>query len=89
MMERLCKKAKVKKFTFHAFRHRIAVTLEDTGEATIGMMQQFLGHKRKSTTEDYLKTLDRGAVDLADIIDMVDEKQIQKDAAAEDANDSN
>jgi len=48
------------------------------------MMQEFLGHKRKSTTEDYLKTLDRGAVDLADIIDAEDEKQQQTNRLHED-----
>jgi len=83
MMDRLCARAGVKRFTFHALRHRIAATLEDSGEATLGMMQEFLGHKRKSTTEDYLKSLDRGAVDLAAIIDAGDDRELRPDSRIE------
>lgn len=39
MMDRLCERADVKPFTFHALRHRIAASLEDSGEAMIGMIQ--------------------------------------------------
>ena len=39
----------------------------------VEMIQEFLGHLCKTTTEDYLKTLDRGAVDVSDIIDSMDE----------------
>ena len=49
----------------------------DSGEATSGMIQEFLGHQRKITTGDYLKTLDRGATDVADIIDSFDRKSEQ------------
>lgn len=73
MMERLCKKTGVKKITFNALRHRMSANLMDSGEATLGMIQDFLGHQRKTTTEDYLKTLDRGAVEVAYIIDFMDE----------------
>lgn len=84
MMERLCKKAGVKKFTFHAFRHRMSANLMDSGEATLGMIQEFLGHQRKTTTEDYLKTLDRGAADVADIIDSLDRKSEQNSVQHEE-----
>jgi integrase len=77
LMKRLCTKAGVKKFTFHAFRHRISTNLMDSGEATLGMIQEFLGHQRKSTIEGYLTTLDRGAVDVADIIDSMHEGAVQ------------
>ncbi len=72
MIERLCKKAGVKKFTFNALRHRMSANLMDSGETTLAMIQEFLGHQRKTTTEDYLKTLDRKAVDVAYIIDSMD-----------------
>ena len=75
MMDRLCKKAGVKRFTFHALRHRIAAILEDSGEASLCLIQNFLGHKRPTTTSEYLKTLDRGATDLANIIDALDEQE--------------
>ena len=74
MLEDLCEKAGVKRFTFHALRHRMSANLMDSGEATLGMIQEYLGHQRKTTTEDYLKTLDRGAIDATDIIDSMDEE---------------
>ena len=49
----------------------------DSGEATLGMIQEFLGHQQKTTTEDYLKTLDRGAIDVAVIIDSFDQRSEQ------------
>jgi integrase len=51
----------------------MSANLMDSGEATLGMIQEFLGHQRKTTTEDYLKTLDRKVVEVAYIIDSMDE----------------
>lgn len=80
MMGRLCKRSNVKPFTFHAFRHRMSANLMDSGEATLGMIQEFLGHQRKTTTEDYLKALDRGAIDVANVIDAMDEGENQSNS---------
>lgn len=76
MLEDLCEKAEVKRFTFHALRHRMSANLMDSGEATLGMIQEYLGHQRKTTTEDYLKTIDRGAIDATNIIDSIDDETV-------------
>ncbi len=58
MLKRLCKKAGVKPFGFHAIRHRVASILQDSGKASIREIQRFLGHQRITTTEAYLHDLE-------------------------------
>lgn len=60
MMERLCDRAQVKRFGFHAIRHHIGSILLDSGKATTKEIQIWLRHKRLSTTETYLHQLDPG-----------------------------
>jgi integrase len=55
-MRRLCDKAKVKRFGFHAIRHLTASCLYKQGNS-LGVIQAILRHKSPSTTERYLKTL--------------------------------
>ena len=62
----------------------MSANLMDSGEATFRMIQEFLGHQRKATTEDHLKTLDREAIDVADIIDSFDQKSEQNSAQHEE-----
>ena len=68
-MSRLCNRANVKPFGFHAIRHRVAAILLDSGKATLGQIQEFLRHQRKTTTEAYLKSLDRSSSEVAQILD--------------------
>jgi integrase len=56
LMRRLCDKAKVKPFGFHAIRHLTASCLYKKGNS-VGVIQAILRHKSPSTTERYLKTL--------------------------------
>jgi integrase len=56
LMRRLCDKAKVKRFGFHAIRHLTASCLYKQG-CSVGVIQAILRHKSPSTTEHYLKTL--------------------------------
>ena len=56
LMRRLCKRAKVKHFGFHAIRHLTASCLYKQGNS-VGVIQAILRHKSPSTTERYLKTL--------------------------------
>ncbi|MGC8492055.1 MAG: tyrosine-type recombinase/integrase [Syntrophobacteraceae bacterium] len=58
MMERLCTRAAVKRFGFHAIRHHVASILQDSGKATLKEIQLFLRHKRQTTTENYLHQID-------------------------------
>jgi integrase len=55
-MERLCEKAKVKKFGFHSIRHLVATTLYHNGRK-LSEIQAILRHKSPSTTERYLRSL--------------------------------
>ena len=57
MMGSLCAKAKVKKFTFYALRHYGALTLANSGKASLREIQHMLRHRRPTTTDNYLKGL--------------------------------
>jgi integrase len=72
-MPRLCKKAKVKPFGFHAIRHRVAAILMDSGKATLGDIQHFLRQRRATTTEIYLRSLKPGSQEMAGILDALTE----------------
>jgi len=52
----LCKKAKCKRFTFHALRHWGASKL-DSARVPITTIQALLGHERATTTDIYLQSL--------------------------------
>ncbi|MGV7224508.1 MAG: tyrosine-type recombinase/integrase [Nitrospinales bacterium] len=69
MMARLCKKAGVKKFGFHAIRHHAAMILEDSGKATLREIQKMLRHQRPTTTDKYLEGLSPAMEKVADILD--------------------
>jgi integrase len=56
MMSRLCRRAGVKSFGFHAIRHLTASILFQNGE-TIQVIQSVLRHKSARTTERYLHSL--------------------------------
>lgn len=56
LMQRLCKKAEVKYFRFHALRHAGASIMENSN-ISIGTIQKILGHENRSTTEIYLHAL--------------------------------
>jgi len=56
----LCKRAKVRQFTFHNLRHYSASKLANAGVA-ITDIQEILGHTRPTTTDTYLQTI-KGSV---------------------------
>jgi integrase len=55
-MRRLCEKAKVKPFGFHAVRHLTASILYRKGYS-LGHVQAVLRHKNPNTTSRYLRSL--------------------------------
>lgn len=68
-MKRLCRKAKVKVFGFHAIRHHVASILADSGKASLSQIQKMLRHKRTTTTDNYIKTLDPQLRQVANVLD--------------------
>ena len=68
-MGRLCKRAGVKPFGFHAIRHHVAPVLNDSGKANMKQIQVLLGHKRQNTTETYLHSLGSTIMDAASILE--------------------
>jgi integrase len=55
-MRRLCERAKVPRFGFHAIRHLSASILFNAGY-DLGVIQAILRHQSPSTTERYLKSI--------------------------------
>ena len=54
MIARLCRRAKIKRYTCHQFRHYFAThTLKGTGEKGLKSVQKMLGHASAATTLDY------------------------------------
>ncbi len=56
IMATLCKKAGVRYFRYHAFRHSGATVMENN-HVPLGSIQRILGHENRSTTEIYLHSL--------------------------------
>lgn len=69
MLPRLCAKAEVKAFTFHAIRHYFASSLMRAGGADMMDIQALLGHQRTTTTDTYLRSMSPQLGHLADIIE--------------------
>lgn len=66
---RICKKAGVKPFTYHALRRYFASMIADKHKQSTKATQQLLRHKHLSTTEVYIKNIStdlRTAVELLD-----------------------
>lgn len=70
LMERLCRRAEIKPFTFYAFRHFVATRLRDSGKASRYEVQHILGHQRSDTTDRYLRAL---VPDLQDAVSALDD----------------
>jgi integrase len=73
IMKTLCKKAGVKYFRFHPFRHLTASILDDLG-IPIGVIQRILGHENRKTTEGYLHSVgeaERKAMEKFENVDII------------------
>jgi integrase len=68
-MKKLCRKAGVKIFGFHAIRHHVASILGDSGKASLSQIQKMLRHRRTTTTDNYIKTLDPQLRQVANVLD--------------------
>ncbi len=68
-MKTICEKAEVKTFGFHAIRHHVASILADSGKASLSQIQKMLRHRRSTTTDNYIKTLDPQLRQVASVLD--------------------
>ena len=66
-MRKLCKRAGVKYFRYHALRHFGASLLEQAN-VPIGSTQRILGQKHRSTTELYLHSIGDSERDAMDVL---------------------
>lgn len=73
LMARLCKKAGVKHFSFHALRHAGASILEQSN-VPARTVQQILGHEDLTTTQIYLQTLTGSEREAMEIFESVVKK---------------
>jgi len=72
IMRRLCKKADVPYFRFHALRHSGASVM-DRSNVPIGEIQKVLGHRDRRTTEIYLHPSGKGSREAIDALEAVSE----------------
>jgi integrase len=75
LMAKLCTKAGVREFGFHAIRHHVASILNDNQKASMKQIQKLLRHKRQATTEDYLHSIDHNIIETAKLLDKKDESK--------------
>jgi len=75
IMKRLCEKAKVSYFRFHALRHSSA-SLMDNNNVPMGAIQRILGHRNRTTTEIYLHSLGEGEREAIETLEAVREKKV-------------
>ena len=69
MLKRLCEKAEVTPFGFHAIHHYFAVSLVKSQQAGITDKQQLLGRQRPTTTDIYLRSVAPNFDRLAGVIE--------------------
>lgn len=74
-MERLCRKAGVPVFQFHALRHFGASVLDNAGVG-IGSIQRILGHEHRTTTEIYLQSIGEAERQAMEIFETVCEEKV-------------
>ncbi len=75
IMKRLCEKAKVSYFRFHALRHSSA-SLMDNNNVPMGAIQRILGHRNRTTTDIYLHSLGEGEREAIETLEAVREKKV-------------
>jgi integrase len=82
IMRTLCKKAGVKYFRFHAFRHASASVM-DSKNVPIGAIQRILGHENRTTTEIYLHSIGGTEREAIRVLESESKKSLAKFLADE------
>jgi integrase len=70
LLKRLCKKAEVKYFSYHALRHFSASKMAEAG-APLTDIQAILGHSRPTTTDIYLRTLKPSLLEATKVLEEI------------------
>ena len=71
MLKRLCKKADVKEFGFHAIRHHVSALMAASKKLSLVDIQRQLRHKTATTTDHYLT----GLVNESNAANVIEEMQ--------------
>jgi len=74
IMKTLCKRAGVKYFRFHAFRH-YGASIMDSKNVPIGSIQKILGHEQRTTTEIYLHSIGEAEREAMEIFEKESESE--------------
>jgi integrase len=69
ILRTLCKKAGVRRFSFHALRHSGASIL-DNMNVPLGTIQKILGHENRTTTEIYLHSIGGSEMEAMSIFEL-------------------
>jgi integrase len=73
ILKTLCKKAGVKRFSYHALRHSGASIMDNEG-VPLGAIQKILGHENRTTTEIYLHSLGSAEKEAIAVYEQATEK---------------
>ena len=76
IMPRLCRKADVKPFGFHAIRHHVSAIMADSKKLSLVQIQKQLRHKRTTTTDLYLKSFTGDETGAAGVLEKAQKKEI-------------
>ena len=78
IMKKVCEKAEVKPFGFHAIRHHVASFLADSHKVSHNQIQLMLRHRRLTTTDHYIKTLDPQLKQISKVLDEQNQAQVKQ-----------
>jgi integrase len=78
--QRLCKRAKVPKFTLHQLRHLDTSVLKEEGNMGLAKLQRFLRHDKQRTTEIYAGHLEKGTKEQTSFLADFWSQKIEKEA---------
>jgi integrase len=78
IMKKVCEKAGVKPFGFHSIRHHVASFLADSHKVSHNQIQLMLRHRRLTTTDHYIKTLDPQLKQISKVLDEQNQVIVKK-----------
>lgn len=83
LMQKLCKKARVRYFRYHPLRHSGA-SIMDQSNVPIGTIQRILGHENRATTEIYLHSIGQAEREAMVLFEKARAKKSHTDSHTDD-----